>query len=633
MMAKTDEREALALAAEFSAARREDWLKLVDGVLKGRPFGSLVTKSHEGIAFGPLHERAAEALPIPGRAPGTPWEIMQRIDHPDAPTANAQALEDLENGASGLTLVFRGGVGCYGFGLPAEAIARALEGVHLEAGIAIECDLGSDEAAPVALAGLLRQRGLAPAATRMRFGIDPLGALAATGTDVQWADTAPRFAARIAELAGQGFAGPFVAADARIVHAAGGGEAQELAFALSVAVTYLRALEAGGLPLDAAREALFFRFAADADAFFTIAKLRAIRRLWARVEEACGLTPRPAFVTAETAWRMMTRRDPHVNLLRATAAVFSAAVGGADAIAVLPFTAALGLPDGFARRLARNTQLLLAEESHLAKVADPAAGSGAIEHLTDDLCRAGWAMFQNIERSGGIAAMLAAGTWQEKIAAVRAARERAVALRTEALTGSTEFPNLAEEPPVVLAPMPPAEARAAVAGHRPALPRKRLAEPFEALRDASDRMLAEKGARPRVFLAPLGSPADFTARLTFARNFFAVGGIEAVDQEALPSPADPEANGDGPLAALARAFRTSGAKLACLCGSDAAYAREAEAAARALARAGAAFIYLAGHPGAHETAWRQAGVTDFIYAGCDALGTLAAVHDRIGLQR
>src|SRR5213078_1066267 len=157
---------------------------------------------------------------------------------------------------------------------------------------------------------------------------------------------------------------------------------------------YLRALEADGIALDDARAMIFFRVAVDADQFLSIAKLRALRLLWARVEEACGLTPTPAFVSATTAWRMMTKRDPWVNLLRTTVAAFSAGVGGADAISVLPFTAALGLPDGFARRLARNTQLVLIEEANLAKVADPAAGSGSLEDLTGKLCRSAWSLFR-----------------------------------------------------------------------------------------------------------------------------------------------------------------------------------------------------------------------------------------------
>ncbi len=233
-------------------------------------------------------------------------------------------------------------------------------------------------------------------------------------------------------------------ADGRIVHNAGGSEAQELAFALASAVSYLRALEASGIPLDAARGMIYFRLAADADQFLTIAKFRAMRKLWARIEEACGLAPKPAFVAAETAWRMMTRRDPAVNMLRATVAVFSAGLGGADAVTVLPHTMALGLPDRFARRVARNTQLILLEESNLAKVADPAAGSGGIEALTRQLCEAAWSQFQEIETAGGAAAALEQGLIQAKVAAVRAEREKNIARRKDALTGTSEFPNLKE---------------------------------------------------------------------------------------------------------------------------------------------------------------------------------------------
>src|SRR5581483_5199493 len=151
-------------------------------------------------------------------------------------------------------------------------------------------------------------------------------------------ELAPDAAGMVGKLAADGFKGPFFAADGRVVHGAGGTEAQELAFVLAAALAYLRALEGGGIALERARGKIFFRLAADADQFLTIAKLRALRRLWARIEDACGLAPAAPLVAAETAWRMMTRRDPHVNLLRTTLAAFAAGLGGADAVSVLPFT-------------------------------------------------------------------------------------------------------------------------------------------------------------------------------------------------------------------------------------------------------------------------------------------------------
>src|SRR6185295_18380568 len=251
-------------------------------------------------------------------------------------------------------------------------------------------------------------------------------------------------AGMVGELAGLGFRGPFAVADGRIIHNAGGSEAQELAFAIASAVEYLRVLEASGVTLDAARGMIYFRMAADAEQFLTIAKLRALRLLWARVEAACGLAPRAAHVAAETAWRMLTRRDPAVNMLRNTIAVAAAGLGGADSITVLPHTAALGLPDRFARRIARNTQLVLLAESNFAKVADPAAGAGAIEALTQGLCAAAWSLFQEIEAAGGAWSALESGLIQRQVAGMRAQRQKAVAERREALTGTSDFPDLNE---------------------------------------------------------------------------------------------------------------------------------------------------------------------------------------------
>ena len=615
----TDE---LPLAAEFPPATRDDWLKLVRATLKDRPFERLVSKTYDGIAVEPLYPPARDAQSIAAR-PG-PWQVMARVDHPDPKAANAQALEDLENGATGLTLICAGSLNANGYGIDgsAETLARVLDGVYLDAGIPIDFNVSPETRGIVRhFAVLVKQHGIAPAAVELRASINPLGGMAAAGGSPQpWRALAPGFANLVGELAGQGFRGPFAVADGRIVHNAGGSEAQELAFAIGSAVAYLRALEAGGTPLDAARGMIYFRLCADADEFLTIAKFRALRKLWARVEQACGLEPKRAYVSAETAWRMMTQRDPYVNLLRTTIAVFSAGVGGADAIGVLPHTAALGLPDGFARRVARNTQLLLLEESNLAKVADPVAGSGAIEDLTDKLCGAAWSMFQEFERAGGIGPALEQALIRDKIAAVRAEREKAVAQRKDVLTGTSDYPDLAEIPAAVLDVKPKTAApNPAFAVAFPALPRIRLAEPFERLRDTSDRALAKTGSRPKVFLANLGRPAEFNARATFAKNFFEAGGIEAVTNDGF-------VDND----AMVNAFKASDARVACVCSSDEVYATRATDAAKALAAAGATHIYLAGRPKA-AGALQSAGVGTFIFAGCDVPAVLQGTHDILGI--
>jgi len=630
----TDQPDTLALASEFPATSAAQWRALVDAALKGASFDKrLVSRSYDGLRIAPLYERDSGATAIAGRAAG-PWQILQRVDHPDPVAANAQALHDLENGATGLTLVTAGSVGAYGYGLDGSqaALARALEGIYLDADIAIETDLSTQtKDAGVNLAAAVRARGIDPAATRIRFAHDPLGLMARAGAAPRpWAQTVDLLGGMVEGLAAQGFKGPFAVADGRAVHAAGGSEAQELAFAIGNAVAYLRLFEVRGMPLDAARRMIFFRLAADADEFLTIAKFRALRKLWARVEAACGLTPEPAFVSAETAWRMMTQRDPYVNMLRTTIAVTAAGLGGADAITALPFTAAIGLPDDFARRIARNTQLILLEESNLARVADPAAGSGGIEELTAQLCATAWSLFQEIEAAGGAPAAIERGLLQDKVAATRAERAAAVARRKDPLTGASEFPHIGEATVRVL-DVPrahPANTAAAFTG----LPETRLAAPFEALRDASDRVLQQAGARPKVFLANLGRPADFTARATFAKNFYEAGGVEAVSFEpSLTNGAGTAQGAATDLAALVAAFRASGATLACLCSSDEVYGRETAQAAEMLAAAGAT-VHLAGRPGEHDAAWRGAGVGTFIFAGCDALATLRAIHANLGLS-
>ena len=616
----------LPLAAEFPAATREQWHKLVEGVLKGAPFEKrLVAKTYDGLAVEPLYGRAERAQPVVGRAPGTAWSVVQRVDHPDPGAANAEALHDLENGATGLSLVFQGSIGAYGYGLAADAatITRVLDDVYLDAGITLDLDLSPyTKDAAANLAALVKRRGIAPAATNIRFGFDPLGAAAvAGGSPLPWSGIAPIVNAAISDLKAQGFRGPFASADGRVIHNAGGSEAQELAYVLAAAVAYLRTLEAGGIALDDARAMIYFRLVADADQFLTVAKFRALRKLWARVEEACGLAPKPAVITAETAWRTITQRDPYVNMLRATIAVASAGFGGADAVTVLPFTMALGLPDRFARRIARNTQLVLLEESNLARVGDPAAGAGGIEDLTEQLCRAAWTLFQEIERAGGAGAALEQGLIQKNVAATRAERDKAVARRKDALTGTSNFPDLAEAAVAVLdvsrvmAPPYPAAIRL-----EPLVP-VRLAEPFERLRDASDRVLTWNGARPKIFLANLGKLSDFTARATFAKNFFEAGGIEGVTNDGFASRYE-----------MIAAFKASGAKLVCLCSSDDVYAREAVEGAKALQAAGADHIYLAGRPGEHEAALTAAGVQGFIYVGCDVLATLQSAYETLKLR-
>lgn len=614
----------LPFMSAFPAPDREQWRAAVDKVLKGADFEKkLVGRSSDGIRIEPLYDAAPADGQRALRAQAGRWRVSGRVDHPDPTEANALALADLEGGADTLTLSFAGARAARGYGLAASdlpALGRALDGVMLDL-IRLRLDPSPQgRANALLLAEFVASRGLPGNAADIEFGMDPIGALATSGSlAVAWPEVAGRLGTVVSELAAKGFSGPFLATDGRVWHEAGATEAQELGGVLATAVAYLRALEAHGVPLAQARDAIAFTLTADTDEFITIAKLRAARLLWDRVQSACGLEPKPMRLHAETAWRSLTRRDPWVNLLRATIATFSAAVGGADSIGVQPFTAALGLPDGFARRVARNTQLILQEEANLWRVADPAAGAGGFEALTRALCEAGWRKFQDLEAEAtgempGIVAALANGHVQRGLERERATRAKAVATRREPITGTSEFPNIAEASVSVLevAQMPARMSESVPALCVEALPAVRLSEAFEALRDRMDALSAI-GARPTVFLAPLGSVAGFTARIGFARNLFEAGGLKASVPETPAGGLDTEA--------LVAAFKESGARLACLCGSDESYAESASAAAAALKAAGAT-LWLAGRPGESETALRAAGIETFVFAGAEIVTIL-----------
>jgi methylmalonyl-CoA mutase len=632
--------EAFAAAAEFPAASREQWQRLVEGVLaKSGKTGvagpaaeqALTTEVEDGLRVQPLYT-AEDPAPDPGRPGFAPfvrgsrvqgsalsgWDIRQQHAHPDPRRTNEAVLADLESGVTSLWLTLGGS------GLPVAALPDVLKGVYLDlAGVVL--DAGADFAAAAEQLFTLYTEGpvTIPAGEGTgNLGADPLGLVALTGQD---ADTSRHLAEAVLLAARCVSDFPGVRAltvDALPYHDAGASAAQELGLSLGTAVAYLRELTQSGLSADQAAGQLEFRYAAGADQFLTIAKLRAARRLWSRVAEVCGIGPAGAAQRqhAVTSMVMMTERDPWVNMLRTTVACLGAAVGGADAITVLPFDSALGLPDDFSRRIARNTQAILLDESNLARVVDPAGGCWYVEQLTDQLARAGWDWFQRIERAGGQHAALRSGLIAGRIAQNWAKRSAGLARRREPITGVSEFPNLGEQP-VVREPVPA----------RPAggLPRVRRADAFEALRSRSDTVLAATGARPKIVLAALGPGSAYSARSTFAANLFQAGGIETALSEAAGAGSTEKPD----IQALAEAFAASGAHAACICSSDALYAEHGEAAAAALKAAGAKHVVLAGKPGDRREAYESAGIDAFVHLGCDAVAALTAVLDEIGASR
>ncbi|MFB8053118.1 methylmalonyl-CoA mutase family protein [Streptomyces rubiginosohelvolus] len=613
--------DGLSPAAAFPDPSHDQWQSLVEGVLRksGKEVSgsaaeeALSTTLEDGLITRPLYTASDESpdTGFPGFAPFTRgsraegnaaggWDVRQRHALADPTRLNEALLGDLENGVTSLWLTVGGPAG-----VPVDGLARALEGVYLDlAPVALDAPADLDAAA-TELLRLYEERGVARTEARGTLGADPLGHEARTGVE---ADLAP--AVRWAQRCDAEYPGlRAIVVDGLPYHEAGGSAGEELGLALATGVAYLRALTAAGMSVEAACGQLEFRYAATADQFLTIAKLRAARRLWARVAEASGAPAAGAQRQhAVTSPVMMTRRDPWVNMLRTTLATLGAGVGGADSVTVLPFDHALGLPDAFARRIARNTSTILMEESHLARVIDPAGGSWYVERLTDELAAAAWAFFQETERAGGLPAALRSGTVAERLASTWAARSAKLARRKEPITGVSEFPMPGERP-VEREPAPDA-----YAGAPGGLPRVRRGEAFEALRARSDAHLAATGSRPKVFVAALGPAAAHTARVSFAVNLFGAGGIEAVHD---PVSVDADT--------AAGALTASGASVAVLCSSDALYAEQAEQVAGALKSAGAAQVFLAGRPGEY------AGVDAHVFAGCDAVAVLTSVLDRMGV--
>ena len=667
----------LSLAGEFPPAAHDKWLKLVEKVLNGAPFDKkLVSRTYDGIALQPLYTRddwnaAGDASGLPGGAPFTRggallgtsvngWDVRQVHAHPDPATANAEILQDLERGVTSIILKLDP-TGANGIAVRSLAdLDRALKDVLLDlAPVVLDC-AGPPVPYIALLMALLEKRGIKADAFAGNFGLDGFAGIASRGKLTAPLETGLARIADVASYVSKHWPkARAINLTTVVYHSAGATDAQELGCALAAGVEYLRAMTAAGMDIDAACKQIAFTAAVDADMFLSIAKIRALRKLWARVTEACGTADgnRTAPITACTAPRMMSKRDPWVNMLRTTVATFAAGVAGADAVTVLPFSNAIGLPDDLGRRVARNTQIVLQEESSIAKVIDPAGGAWMFEKLTDELAEKAWAFFQEIEKQGGMAKALMSGFVAGKIAASHTERTKNIAKRKDAVTGVSEFPNINEAPVTrvqATAPQggdkpegtvnlaaPAAGAmmeslvKAAKAGANVAamtaplpqgaavsitpLPKVRLAEDFEALRDASDGFKAAYGQRPKIFLANIGTVAQFTGRATFAKNFFEAGGIEAV-------------SGAGGIESgpIVKDFKSSAASFAILCSTDTVYGERAAEIGKALKDAGAAVVYLAGRPAAdQEPALKAAGIDEFIFIGCDARAVLENAHKHL----
>jgi methylmalonyl-CoA mutase len=695
--------EQFTIADDFPAITYDQWRTAAKAELKGDTIEQkLVTHTYDGVDIQPIYTRhdelkAKEAIGMPGAPPfvrgSNPagarngWDLRPEHAHPDLRATNCAILQDLEGGATSISLRFDSAARA---GLdpdsPAAANLIAEDGVaayctkDLEAvfsgvqlpliGVAFEPGAAFLPAAAI-LVALWRHGGIQSNEVRGAFNADPLGVLAAEGNLPVSTATAFNLLSELAAWTSKNF--PHVTAvgvDTSVYHLAGATAVQDIGFAVATGVEYLRSMTAAGLGVDEAARQITFTFSLGTHHFLAIAKLRAARWLWSRVIEAAGGSPAAGAmcIHAKTSSRVLTQRDVYVNLLRNTVAVFSAGIAGADSIASVPFDALLGEPDEFSRRIARNTPLILQEESNLNRVIDPAGGSWFLDRLTQQIAQQGWNIFQQVERRGGMQRVLTSGWIAAQIEAAFAPRAKNIAHRMEGITGISEFPDVAESAGTrnsidyeairaaaitrtVMARKPVNSLETLTAGGNlmefaiaaaiqgatigqlahglkfgqemteiQPLPTQYFARPFEQLRAASDAWLDRHGKRPMVFLANMGPLAHHAARATYAKNFFEAGGFAVISN-----------NGFEDTTAAVKAFSESKASVAVICSSDKLYPDVVPTTAAALKAAGAHSVVLAGNPGAHEEVWRTAGVDRFIFMKCDVLATLREMLQEEGV--
>ena len=567
----------LELGNDFNAPSQDDWLQAVETALRSKAAETLTSNDLAGFSRQPLYTEGDSATGdnpsgMPGFAPFTrgakplnnkflPWHIAQRVIIGRKSVDNDAILTDLAGGVSALTLDFS----------ETDADTKTLD--NLLKGVMLDV-------APLSLANAAPHHAQAVLALLDKHGI---------GDVPLYLNLSAADGATCADIVKSRPSARLMTANGAAYHAQGAGVPQELGWMLAELTEGLRALEAAGVDAAEALSKITLTIAADVDFFATLAKIRAVRVLFANIAKAVGAPDTPPQIHAETGLRAFSDVDPWVNILRATSAAMGAGIAGVDLLTIAPCTATSAADNALTRRIARNTQVILQEESYIGHVADAAGGSWYIESLTTQLAEAAWAEFQKIEAAGGISQ--AQAHIDSALTQACAAFDEAIDRRAMALVGVSEFPNLEEAP--------------LEAGKDTGY---RLSAAYEQLRHAAQK------AKPKVFLANIGDMASFTPRANFAANIYAAGGIHALSGE-----------GSIDAGAIAVAFKKSNAKIAVICGSDEDYDTHAEAVANALKEAGATHIALAGK------AREILAIDAYCFAGCAALSFLQDIHKTLGL--
>jgi methylmalonyl-CoA mutase len=708
---------AANLLAEFPPFSYDDWRKVVEAELKGAPFEKwMFTSTYEGVTLKPIYRREdisglVHVNSFPGFAPFVrgatatgylkePWQISQEIATSSPTEFNHSARNYISRGLNALNMVLdqatRNGndpdwarpeeVGFGGLSIATLGdLDRALDGIDLEKTSLLIRSGASAMPFAALLVALARKRKKTPTVLRGCVEMDPLGVLSHEGKLPQSFEGAYREMASLTRWAAE--RAPrlqTICVHSRAWHESGGSAVQELAFCLATGVEYLREMHHRGLEVDVVAPRLRFAITLGENFFMEIAKLRALRMLWSRAVAVSGGNEQSQRLTlhVRTSRWNKTVYDPYNNLLRNTVEAFAGVLGTCDSMQVGAFDEVVRPPDDFSQRIARNTQLVLQRECHLDQVIDPVGGSWFLENLTAELAEKGWALFQEVEKLGGMAAALQAGFPQKTVAATAAERLKAVSRRRDSIVGVNQYANVKEQPlevPTIDVKTFHKRRVQQVASHRTAMEDEeselvleklakvveirgpglfeacvdavsagatigeitravrindtpclsitpvcitRAAIPFERLRTAMDRFAARTHEHPQVFLCTMGPLREYKARADFARAFFSVGGYEVLPSDGFKTPEE-----------AADAFGKAKARVAVICSIDEEYPELVPPLTAALrAKRPNAILVLAGYPPEQVEAHKKAGVDEFIHIRADAVQVLAGLHKKLGIE-
>lgn len=706
------------LLKEFPATTYEVWHEAAEASLQGAAFEKrLITRTYEEIDVQPLYRQEdiadiAHTNTLPGFPPyvrstssagyrAAPWLICQELPYGSPAALNEALRYDIERGQNAINLLLdratrwgkdaseapAGEVGMGGVSVSTlHDMATMLQGISLEqTPVFIQAGAVALPIAALFLAAA-QQSGAPIEGLCGCIGADPLGTLATEGTLPLPLADAYRSAAQLIAWAQQNAPGlRTLLVQGHPYHDAGGNATQELAFAIATGLEYLREMQQQGLSIDTTATALVFSFSVGSNFFMEIAKLRAARLLWATIVGAAGGSEeaQKMVIHARTSAWNKTVYDPYVNMLRTTAEAFAGVMGGAGSLHVSPFDEPVQPPDEFSRRVARNTHIILQQESNLANVVDPAGGSWYVEHLTDSVARKAWALFQEVEKQGGIRAALEAGFPQAQVAQTAGRRAQNIAQRRDVVVGTNLYPNLKEKPlenhqsdaaalsneraaqvqqfraatdaelhaaalellaqatgeEQVTAPVVEAGIAAALDGATigdlfktmypagepaPTVQAVRIhrgAELYEALRKASEQYATQHGTPPTVFLANMGPIPQHKPRADFATGFFEVGGFQVLSNSGFASAEE-----------AAQAAIESQAPIVVICSTDPTYPELVPPlTTRIKQERPGTLVVLAGYPADQVEAHKAAGVDEFIHLRANCYETLASFQKKIGV--